>query len=52
MGAAGIHKREGDDHMIKKLEALQQMKATKEARPGRCSTTCVVHDYSSIIVIN
>jgi hypothetical protein len=38
--------------MIKKLEKLQQLKAAKEARPGRCSTTCVVHDWSSIIVIN
>lgn len=37
--------------MIKKLEALQRLKAVKEARPGRCSTTCVVHDWSSIIVI-
>jgi hypothetical protein len=39
--------------MIKNLEALQQMVAVKQAKPGRCSTTCVVHDgWSGIIVIN
>jgi hypothetical protein len=29
--------------MTKKLEALQQLRAVKQAKPGRCSTTCVLH---------
>jgi hypothetical protein len=28
--------------MTKKLEALQQLRAVKQAKPGRCSTTCVL----------
>ncbi len=39
--------------MIRKLEALQQLSAVKQAKPGRCSTTCALHDgWSGVIVIN
>jgi hypothetical protein len=29
--------------MTKTLEALQELHAVKQAKPGRCSTTCILN---------